>query len=248
MPFNVADFNAKISQSGISHTSHFEGMILGGPGSYNSYGSVGNILQRFGLDEGMRFRIESLNLPGRTLQTIDQQYHGPVRAMPYRFAQQPVTFTVILSRDMREREIFMRWQDFFVGHYRTNYERSVTKAPFDKKYYQDGVGTIKIIQYSYPTDNGDVTQSTYGGDYTIHNEILLEEAYPISVNDIQMGWGDEGYAKLQVEIRYRHSVELNNSFSDRSLAAQDKANRMTETGRASERIQNLVARGDNTLF
>jgi hypothetical protein len=223
MPFNIADFSTKIGKTGISHTSHFEGIILGGPGSYKGQGGV---LQRFGLDEGMRFRIESLNMPGRNLQTLDQNYHGPTRAIPYRFTQQPITLSIILSKDMREREVFMRWQDFFVGHYRTNYERNSYPAPFDTKYYQDGIGTVKIIQYSYPINPGKGEVSTKGGEYTIHNEIILEEAYPISVHDIQMSWGDEGYAKLQVEMRYRFSVELNKSFGDRMLSYMEKNNRV----------------------
>lgn len=221
MPFNVKDFTSKISKSGIAYTSHFEAMILGGPGSYNRTGAVSNVLQKYGLDEGMRFRIESLNMPGRNLQTIDQQYHGPVRAMPFRFTQQPVTFSVILSKDMREREIFMRWQDFFVGHYRTNYDRTVVRAPFDTKYYQDGIGTIKIVQYSYPVEGASSKEP-----FVPHNEIILEEAYPISVNDIQMSWGDDGYGKLQVEMRYRYSREFNKTFADRSLADRDRVNRV----------------------
>jgi hypothetical protein len=230
MPFNVKDFASNISKSGIAYTSHFEGLILGGPGSYSRTGAVSNILTTFGLEQGMRFRIESLNMPGRTLQTIDQQYHGPVRAMPYRFQQQPVTMTVILSKDMREREIFMRWQDFFVGHYRTNYDRAVVRGPFDTKYYQDGIGTIKIVQYSYPVSNastsgGNQSSADGGGKYEPHTEIILEEAYPISVNDIQLAWGDEGYGKLQVEIRYHRTTEFNKTFPNRSFFDRDKANR-----------------------
>lgn len=217
MPFNVADFSSKLNKSGVAYTSHFEAMILGGPGSHNRTGAVYSILQKYGLDEGMRFRIESLNMPGRNLQTIDQQYHGPVRAMPFRFTQQPVTFSVILSKDMREREVFMRWQDFFVGHYRTNYDRNVIRAPFDTKYYQDGIGTIKIVQYSYPVEG-----ANSGKTYEAHNEIILEEAYPISVNDIQMAWNDDGYGKLQVEIRYHYSREYNRTFADRTLADRER--------------------------
>lgn len=225
MPFNVKDFSSTISKTGIAYTSHFEGIILGGPGSHSRTGAVSNVLNSFGLDQGMRFRIESLNMPGRTLQTLDQQYHGPVRAMPYRFQQQPVTMTIILSKDMREREIFMRWQDFFVGHYRTNVDRSVIRGPFDTKYYQDGIGTVKIVQYSYPVNNSSGGSSTGSESYKAHTEIILEEAYPISVNDIQLAWGDEGYGKLQVEIRYHYSRELQNTFPNRTLFDRERANR-----------------------
>lgn len=224
MPFNIADFNSSIAKSGIASTSHFEAVILGGPGSYT--GVAANVLSQFGLEEGMRFRIESLNLPGRTLTTLDQNYHGPARSMPYRFTQQPVSMTIILSRDMREREVFMRWQDFFVGHYRVNPERTVMRGQFDTKYYQDGIGTIKILQYSIPLDeNIDENSESSFNNYEIQTEIVLEEAYPISVHDIAMSWGDEGYGKLQVEIKYHRSSEINHTFPNRRLYEMDASNR-----------------------
>jgi hypothetical protein len=108
MAFNISDFNADIAKSSIAHTSHFEGWILGGPGSYSmNSGISANVLRGSGLTNGMRFRIESLNMPGRTLTTLDQNYHGPTRAIPYRYSQQPVSLTVVLSKDMREREVFI---------------------------------------------------------------------------------------------------------------------------------------------
>jgi hypothetical protein len=173
----------------------------------------------------MQFRIESLNIPGRTLTTFDQNYHGPARAIPYRYSQQPVSFSIILSKDMREREVFMRWQDFLVGHNRSNHERSNIVAPFDAKYYQDGIGTIKIVQYSYPII--DRFSQGPGQEYKIHTEIVLHEAYPIAVNDIQMAWGDEGYGKLQVEMRYFYTTEINNTFPDRFFSQREASKRNT---------------------
>jgi len=217
MAFNVSEFNADIAKSSIAYTSHFEGWILGGPGSYNPGGSVAtNVLKNSGLTEGMRFRIESLNMPGRTLTALDQNYHGPTRAIPYRFTQQPVTLNIILSKDMREREVFMRWQDFFVGNSRNNISQQSVFAPFDTRYYQDGIGTIQINQYSY--SNGPDSSN----QFELQTEILLNEAYPISVHDIAMSWGDEGYAKLQVEIKYRYSIEKNKKWNSSAASTQEK--------------------------
>jgi len=211
MAFNISEFNSDIAKSSIAHTSHFEGWILGGPGSYpGASGVPGNPLRSAGLTDGMRFRIESLNMPGRTLTTLDQNYHGPTRAIPYRYSQQPVSLSIILSKDMREREVFMRWQDFFVGNSRNNIGNQASFGMFDTRYYHDGIGTIKILQYSYTEGKS---------DYELQTEILLNEAYPVTVNDIAMSWGDEGYAKLQVEIRYRYSIEYNKKWSPTAAAS-----------------------------
>jgi len=217
MAFNIAEFNSQISRGSIASTSHFEAWILGGPGSYSMNRMIpSNVLNKSGLQGGMRFRIESLNMPGRTLTTLDQNYHGPARSIPYRFTQQPVSFSVILSKDMREREVFLRWQDFFVGNSRNNVNNQALTAQFDSRYYQDGIGTIKILQFSNPNN------AYSNNDFELQTEITLVEAYPISVNDIAMSWGDEGYAKLQVEIKYLYAIESNKRWGSAASSAAQK--------------------------
>jgi hypothetical protein len=238
MPFNVSTFNSEIAQSGIASPSFFEARILKHP-----------LVLKPMMSQGMSYRIESVNIPGRTLTTLDQNYHGPVRKIPYRFSHQPVTFSVILSRDMREREAFMKWQDFFVGHYRTT-QNALPNSPFDTQYYDDGIGEIEIVQFSYPittTENtlrpkaqgaaienapqnrgearykngvstaGARSKSTPNkksqGQYVESYSIKLIEAYPSNINDIQMAWSDDGYAKMQVEIQYRYAVETHKAFA-----------------------------------
>ena len=247
MPFSISNFNSNIARTGIASPSFFEARILKAPRASAAM-----------MSEGMAFRIESVNFPGRTLTTLDQNYHGPVRKIPYRFTHQPVTFSVILSRDMREREAFMKWQDFFVGHYRTT-EGGMPTHPFDTHYYDDGIGEIEIVQYSYPistTENdikpknnknydaldpatlsqridelpqrGDIRTknsiSSVGsrsksnpnkkpqGKFVPSYVLTLREAYPSSINDIQMMWSDDGYAKMQVEIQYRYASEQQINF------------------------------------
>lgn len=242
MPFNVAEFNAAVSKAGIAQTSHFEGWILAGPGSHPR--AAGGTPPLAGLEQGMRFRIESLNMPGRTLTTLDQNYHGPTRSIPYRFTQQPVSLSIILSKDMREREVFMKWQDYLIGHSRNDINGNLGNvAPFDSRYYYDGVGTIQIRQYSYPLGTsqykstynqegadmqklpGETATQAAGPGYELQTYINLLEAYPIAVNDIQMSWGDEGYAKLQVEIKYHRSVEWNKNWGNQGQLSQEATNK-----------------------
>jgi hypothetical protein len=209
MPFSISNFNSNIARTGIASPSFFEARILAAPRSIVPM-----------ISEGMAFRIESVNFPGRTLTTLDQNYHGPVRKIPYRFTHQPVTFSVILSRDMREREAFMKWQDFFVGHHRTTLG-ALPSHPFDTHYYDDGIGEIEIVQYSYPiskeqnniTSDAAVAGQPDAEDQYVPSYVLtLREAYPSSINDIQMAWSDDGYAKMQVEIQYRYAHEQQSNF------------------------------------
>ena len=69
-----------------------------------------------------------------------------------------------------------------------------------------------LHQRSDPEGEGE----TSGAEYELQTIVTLHEAFPISVNDIQMAWSDEGYAKLQVEIRYRYATEFNKNFGSQA--------------------------------
>lgn len=252
MPFNIADFNSRIAKSGIGRTNYYEGFVLSGPRS-TSLALYGNA--------DMPYRIESLNLPGRNILTFDQRYHGIPRQLPYLGSYQPCTMTIILSQDYRERELFMRWQDVALGHYRKLTGGAQYQGMFDTRYYDEIIGRIQIKVYSNPLPNnpantsrdfsnvnvpttsssstttleplpnisGGINQSAalrnlYQTQYTI----TLEEAYPISVNDIAMSWGDEGYARLTVEMRYRYSTEEHQTYRDTAALDRDRSSRISD--------------------
>lgn len=247
MPFNIREFNSRIAKSGIGRTNYFEGYVLSGPGMsqlLNAYGST-----------DVPYRIESLNLPGRNMLTLEQRYHGVPRQLPYLSSYQPCTMTIILSQDYREREMFMRWQDYGLGHYRKSFAEGPYVGMFDTRYYDDVIGTVMINVYSNPTptntsntsrdlngqqvnnqqnpasltplpnQSGSVPAAQLRDRYELQYSIFLEEAFPISVNDIAMSWGDEGYARLTVEMRYRYATEAHTTYNDKTKLQSDRSAR-----------------------
>jgi len=226
MPFNVSTFSSVISDSGIARPSLFECEIAKSP--------IVDKLSNFGRTaQQLTFRIETVNLVGRNITTLDQNYHGPVRSMAYRQAQQNCTMTIILSEDMREREFFMQWQDYALGQARVDRNGRVYPNMFDTGYYDDYVGTVNIKQYSYGNPKtlprqteleSEAVQKGVIGTENLNTEakylkyvISLEEAYPVSVNDINMSWIEEGYARLQVEFKYWFSRETHAYSSSYNL-------------------------------
>lgn len=251
MPFNINEFNSRIAKSGIGRTNYYEGFVLTGPRSTSLalYGTV-----------DMPYRIESLNLPGRNILTFEQRYHGIPRQLPYLGSYQPCTMTIILSQDYRERELFMRWQDVALGHYRKLTNGAQYPGMFDTRYYDEIIGRVQIKVYSNPTPNNPSNASrdfsnynvptnssstspvlqplpnTSGGTtqpaalrnrYQTQYTITLEEAYPISVNDVAMSWGDEGYARLTVEMRYRYATEEHTNYRDAAALQRDRNSRIS---------------------
>lgn len=220
MPFVVKDFAAYIARNGIARSSFFECDVVKSPVA-DKFAALG------GTQRGLSFRIESANLPGRNLMTFDQNYHGPTRAMVFRQSYQNCTMTVILSEDMREREFFMQWQDYAIGHSRGDRMGGRWANMFDSGYYDDYVGTVVIKQFSYgnPAQGQARTTETpptpENSNEFLKYGVILEEAFPISVNDISMSWADDGYARLQVEMRYWYTRELH-GYSNQSAVDRQK--------------------------
>ena len=212
MPFSIKQFNAVVSRTGFGRTNYFEGAILNPPSELNDYAAM---------RRNLPFRIEALNLPGRTLQGFQQTYFGPPREISTRASYNSCNFTVAVSKDFRERELFMRWQDAIIGRYRVG-DRKDYSGMWDTEYYDFCIGTMAINVYSNPIDSGGAQKpENYETCYTV----LLEEAFPISINDMALAWGDEGYARLQVEMRYRFASEKHNRFNSTKSATREKNQR-----------------------
>ena len=233
MPFGVNQFSAEIAKTGVARTSNFLVEI----------GAPGNLLNE--VSRSMPLRIEQVSIPSRTLTTFAQNYYGPPREIPYRYTSAPVSLTILLSEDMREREFFMQWQDLFVGKRRN--QESLPTGIYDCGYFKESVGSVTIKQYGEsPSSQGRNRSSSLLGDikdaaeaFGVNTSAILNplgfdifgtsgkdnlnlkniytikliEAYPITVNEIQMNWSDDAFAKLQVEMRYTYVTE-NHPMSD----------------------------------
>lgn len=144
MPFNLKEFTSEMHKSGIARPSYFM-MMVNLPAA---------LIQQFpDFGKTITFRVESAQLPTRIIVSHDQRYYGPIRRVPYGFLTQDLTFTVILSEDYREREIFLRWQDLLVGNSRTRKDGfgESRAGMFDSGYYNDGVKSASVELRTYAT-------------------------------------------------------------------------------------------------
>jgi hypothetical protein len=167
MPFTINEFTSELSKHGVVKASDFSVIITAPPAVSN------------GAESWLPLRIEAVNIPSRTLMTIEQRYHGPTRFMPYSFIHTPVSLTVILSEDMRERDFFMRWQDLAVtkdgmGLARTSSVPDPSGGGYDSNYYDDAVkpGRVEIQQYPGSAEAGDT--GTLGAALGVARSIGLD--------------------------------------------------------------------------
>lgn len=180
MSFNVNQMVSALNKSGVARTSHIEVMIT--PPSFVDVEAT----------RDMMFRVESVELPGRQIQSIEHRFtnYGPLNKVAYTTLYSDISITFILSSDLREKYFIEGWQNLMLDTdvFRGSNESAVK---FDTKYFDDYVGTIDIRQF-------DET----GAHRTTHK---LVQAYPILINPISMGWSNsDEIARMTVQFAYRY--------------------------------------------
>ena len=131
--------------------------------------------------ERLSLRCENAEIPGRNFMTHDQKIYGPTEKYPYQNSYNDLTLTFIVGDDMLERRFFDEWMQFInpVETFNFNYKKDYTSQ-------------ITINQYDV---SGDLS-----ANYTV------VDAYPISVNQMDLDWSSDGHHKLVVVFAYTYWV------------------------------------------
>ena len=125
------------------------------------------------------YRCETAQFPGRTFATTEQKTYGPIEKFPYLNTYNDLDLTFIVDDDMNQKVFFDAWMSYINPLYNNNY-----------RYKGDYATTLVINQYDV---SGEKTYS-----------INLNEAFPISMNQMDLSWGDDSYHKLSVTFAYTY--------------------------------------------
>ena len=127
----------------------------------------------------LSFRCESADLPGLTYATADlKMSSAPIEKYPYLVTFNEINLTFIVSDDMSEKKYFDKWL--------TSINPQFNNYDFD--YKQNYARDITIRQYDIA---GNVSYA-----------VTLLEAFPTSMNQLDLEWSTEGYHKLAVTFAY----------------------------------------------
>ena len=126
------------------------------------------------------YRCENANLPGRTFATTEQKIgSNPIEKYPYQTTFNDMDLTFIMDDDMQQKVFFDAWLNYINPLYNYN-----------MRYKSDYSTVITVNQY-------DVTNQL---SYSIN----LYDAYPVSMNQMDLSWAEEGYHKLSVTFAYTY--------------------------------------------
>ena len=129
----------------------------------------------------LTFRCESTQFPSRTFATTEQKFgSNPVEKHAYHTTYNDIEMNFIVSEDMSEKKFFDAWLNLI----------NPTNS-FDFNYRNDYITDFYVFQY-----DGTQTVKTYS--------IALLDAFPISVNQLDLDWSNDNFHKLSVTFAYRY--------------------------------------------
>ena len=127
---------------------------------------------------------ESCTLPGRQIQTFEHEYIRQHIKIAQSFINEDVSITFNITNDYFIKSIFDRWTNSII-------DRDTFKKNYDSVYKRD----IQIFQ------NDNNNNPIY--------EVTLQNAFPISVQAIELGNGNEDIETVTVDFAYEDFKERN---------------------------------------
>lgn len=134
----------------------------------------------------LSYRCETAQLPGRTFATADRKTYGPIEKVPYISTYEDIELTFLVDDLMKEKYFFDAWLNF------------VNPITNDFNYKNEYATTLLINQYDSQNNK-------------IYSAELID-AYPISINQLDLDWSSADVHKLTVTFAY--TKWTNNSLSN----------------------------------
>jgi len=160
----------------------------------------------------LTYRCETAELPSKTYATVEQKFgSNPIEKYPYQVQFNDISLTFIVSGDMSEKKFFDSWMEKISPS--ANFDMSYK---FGKKGY---TAAVTIRQFN------SLNQVTYA--------VNLIDAYPITVNQLDLDWSSEGYHRLNVVFAYTYWEQSLNYVSEEA-----RKNPPSVTSRKSTEIPN----------
>lgn len=204
--FNLADFKSYLSKTGTLPTNRFAVEIPVPKVLFGAEVVVNNWRRPMpGFSEDLQFRAESITAPGVTLDmtNVNRYGIGPIQKFPFNANFTPVSITFLADKDSLVWIFFYNWLNNIFSY---SYDDANPNADFLRyraNYMVDYVVDPKINVYDY--------------DGVLSTTIQLIDAYPISMNEVNLSWSDNNQLMhITVSFAYRHWVITNAVMADNS--------------------------------
>jgi hypothetical protein len=164
---------------------------------------------------GFNFLTEELNvlckdvvLPGQQIVTNERAVGMKPTKQAYAFLQDDVSLTFHLLNDYRIKEYFDNWTSKIINKddaYSLNYPNEYSGDVYIQQIQQGGGGgTTDLFDFNVGNLNIDVDVTRRGDPSKVIYTCVLENAFPTTVNAINLNNEQNGIVELNVQLSYRN--------------------------------------------
>lgn len=154
------------------------------------------LLPYYSSSQQLSMRCDTTALPSRSFFTVDRKIGSvPVQKFPYVTQYEELPMSFLIGGDMGEKILFDAWMEIINP-----------SSNFNFSYKKTYVTEIAVRQY-------DITNQ-------LSYEVILIDAFPVSVGQMQLDWSNEGYHKLDVTFAYTYWTNGTLNQVGKNLAAQ----------------------------
>ena len=173
-PLSPSDFMSKVgNEGGISTRNKFSIMVS--PPMDMPWKSAAPKAQMV---------CHTIQLPGKSLSRTEDRIYGIDVQKPYGVTFEPVTLTFYNTNNFNARFFWEQWLEWIQPAGSRNI-----------RYYSKMIGQIQIYHYSE-----DIESPVPGNENYV---MTLNEAYPMSIEELELNWESQEVMEFQVQISYK---------------------------------------------
>lgn len=152
----------------------------------------------------------NVNLPGRQILTQERLIGIKGRKMPNGFASDDVSMTFYCLNDYGIKEYFEKWQDRVINQathsigYTTDYCRDIRIRQLERgSGGKRKLGEIDVPSFDVGIFSVNVDINLFTSTKTVYECVLLD-AFPTTMNPIELNNEQDGLVQLNVQLSYRN--------------------------------------------
>ena len=188
-PLSPSTFMARVSNhGGISSGNKFS-IMVSPPKDMTGASNAGST----------QILCNQVTLPGKALSRTENRIYGIDVQKPYGVTFEPVTLTFYNTNNFRGRTFWENWLNWIQPPRSRNL-----------RYYSEMIGSIQIYHYSDDVPNPTPSFENYC--------MTLNEAYPMSIEEVELNWDKTEVLEFQVQISYKDWSNKSNQEADEGMS------------------------------
>ena len=154
------------------------------------------------MGQQVAFHCDTLEFPGRTIETETTRYHGPEKTYATGLNFAPITATFYCDKFMKEKHYFETWQNCVIN-----------KRNYELNYYDEYVTNMTIYQLSdFDANSTGDTHKGRSSDNQYQNAtyaVRMFEVFPTTIAAQPLGYDNKNQVhKVSITFDYRYWANM----------------------------------------